>query len=164
MSAVLGDYERPRRPFPIFSLSRDDLHWTLLLCIVSFYVAVVIRAGQAEHIVEVKSAWKGCLVVFGTIMGIVFGALSAAKMCCGYGTGFFQDETKPEYQAIDESRQAQISVTTMPLESPDLEIRALEPKTMKQTNFTHTAINETVKQSRFEETRLSRADERVTNS
>jgi hypothetical protein len=157
MSSILGDYERPRRPFPIFSLSRDDLHWTLLLSIVSFYVAVVIRASQADHIVEVKSAWKGCLVVFGTIMGLVFGVLSAAKMCCGYGTGFLQDEEKPEYQAIDESRQTQITVTTSQHDVTDMEVRALETKTTtKQTNFTQ--------QSRFEETRLSRADERVITS
>jgi len=151
MSSILGDYERPRRPFPIFSLSRDDLHWTLLLSIVCFYVAVVIRASQAEHIVEVKSAWKGCLVVFGIIMGLVFGVLSAAKMFCGYGTGFFQDEVKPEYQAIDEQRQTQNVVTTSQHDATDVEVRILETKTTKQTNFT---------QSRFEETRVSRAGER----
>jgi hypothetical protein len=139
MSSILGEYERPRRPFPIFSLSRDDLHWTLLLSIVSFYVAVVIRASQAEHIVEVKSAWKGCLVVFGTILGIAFAVISAAKMCCGYGTGFFDDEHKPEYQEL-EPGQDQATGTSVPQELVDVESRQLETK--KQT-FTHAPTGKT---------------------
>ena len=173
MSSILGDYERPRRPFPIFSLSREDVHWTILLSIVSFYVAIVIRASQAEHIVEVKSAWKGCLVVFGTILGILFAIISIAKMCCGYGSYFslFSDEAKPEYHNLEDARQAEVVIQTSTNESS----HAIENRAVKKTSQTDVTVvssqqavrtqtltsAETIKHSRFEESRVVRSDERV---
>jgi hypothetical protein len=35
----------------------------------------------------------------------MFGALSTAKKCCGYG-GYFADEQKPEYQNLEETKKA----------------------------------------------------------
>jgi hypothetical protein len=157
MSSILGDYERPRRPFPIFSLSRDDVHWTIILCVVCFYVAIVIRASQAEHIVEVKSAWKGCLVVFGTILGLMFGALSTAKMCCGYG-GYFTDEQKPEYQNLEETKQPEIVIQS----TANQPSRGAEKVTAIPSNRSQT-LSEMTKQSRFEDARIIRSDDRVSD-
>ena len=149
MSSLLGDYERPRRPFPIFSLSREDLHWTLLLCVVCFYVAIVVKAGQAED--EVKSAWKGCLVVFGMIFGFVFAAISAAKMMCGYGL-FFNEETNSEYQNLEEAKQTDSNMTN-------------DTSTMKPVQLESTLVStiQTLKTQTFgaNETKVVRSDERV---
>ena len=84
MEQFLGDYGRPRRPFPIFSLSRHDVLLTMFLSLLCLYVAVAIRIGQPAT-VNGLSPWKGIFVVFGVIWGVIFALLSGLKVFCGYG-------------------------------------------------------------------------------
>eukprot|EP00291_Cryptomonas_curvata_P010691 CAMPEP_0172180512 /NCGR_PEP_ID=MMETSP1050-20130122/17271_1 /TAXON_ID=233186 /ORGANISM="Cryptomonas curvata, Strain CCAP979/52" /LENGTH=293 /DNA_ID=CAMNT_0012853627 /DNA_START=42 /DNA_END=923 /DNA_ORIENTATION=+ len=84
MEQFLGDYGRPRRPFPIFSLSRHDVLLTMFLSLLCLYIAVAVRVGQPAT-VSGLSPWKGIFVVFGVIWGVIFALLSGLKVFCGYG-------------------------------------------------------------------------------
>ncbi len=84
MEQFLGDYGRPRRPFPIFSLSRHDVLLTMFLSLLCLYIAVAVRVGQ-QATVSGLSPWKGIFVVFGVIWGLIFALLAGLKVFCGYG-------------------------------------------------------------------------------